>query len=138
MKPLWKIRALAIVLLVFFVPGTALTIYALFAVGPLASLFLSVAVNLAFVVGGVGLLMLKRWAWWLTLVLCAISVIQLLITLFTTLTPETANKLNEIISYIIAGFYLCIALVLTSESVRKTFRESDGQKAAGQVEEHPN
>ena len=124
MKPLWKIRALAIVLLVFFGPGTLLAIYALFAVAPLASLFLSVAINLAFVVGAVGLWTIKRWAWWLTLALCAISVIQLLVTLFTTLTPQTATKGNEIISYIVAGFYLCIALVLTSEPVRKTFKAS--------------
>jgi hypothetical protein len=128
MNPVWKIRALAIMLLVFFGPGTALAIYALFAVGPLASLFLSVAINLAFVVGAIGLMMIKRWAWWLTLALCAISVIQLLVTLFTTLTPDTATKSNEIISYIIAGFYLCIAFVLTSGSVRKTFKAS-GQTA---------
>lgn len=111
MKALWKIRALAIGLIVIFGLGTIFAVRALFTIG------------------GVGLIKLKRWSWWLTIGLCAVSIIQLLWQLFTTLTPESATKQNEAVSYVVAGFYLAIAFLLTSDSVRKTFRERHGQDA---------
>jgi hypothetical protein len=43
--------------------------------------------------------------------------------LFTRLTPETATKPNEIITYAVAGFYLAIAFLLTTDSSRKAFKQ---------------
>ena len=124
MKPLWKIRALAIALILFFGFGTLVAARVIFTGGGEPHLFFAAVTNLGFIVGGVGLLKLKRWSWWLTIVLCAVSIIQLLWQIFTSLTPETATKQNEMVSYIVAGFYLAIAFLLTSDSVRKTFRET--------------
>lgn len=83
---------------------------------------LAAIINLGFVLGGVGLLKLRRWGWWLTVVLCGISIAHLLWQLFTSLRPETATRQNEMVSYIVAGVYLAIAFFLTSDSVRTTFR----------------
>ncbi|PYJ83792.1 MAG: hypothetical protein DME22_14875 [Verrucomicrobia bacterium] len=129
MNPLWKIRGLAIALIVFFGLGTILAVPSLFTAGSSPLLFFAVATNLGFVAGGIGLIKLKRWSWWLTIGLCAVSIIQLLWQIVTTLTPETATKQNEIVSYVVAGFYLAIAFLLTSNSVRKTFRKRHGQDA---------
>jgi bacteriorhodopsin len=124
MKPLWKIRALAILLIVLFGLGTAGSVFLAFKQGTSALLLFSTAINIGFVIAAIGLLKIRRWAWWLTMALCAISLIQFLWQLFTTLTPETATKPNEMAAYVVAGFYIAIAFVLTSDSVRKTFREA--------------
>ena len=126
MNPLWKVRGLAIALIVFFCLGTGLAIRALFTAGISPLMLLAVVTNLGFVAAGIGLLRLRPWSWWLTIALCAVSIIQLLWQMFTTLTPETATKQNEIASYVVAGFYLAIAFLLTSDSVRKVFRERHG------------
>jgi hypothetical protein len=137
MAPLWKIRALAIVLILFFGLGTVLAIRALFTLEMSPLLPFAVATNLGFVVAGIGLLRLKRWSWWLALGLCALSIIQLLVQLFTTLTSETATKQNEIASYVVAGIYLGIAFFLTSDSVRKTFKGSKVQSVEAKAPEPP-
>ena len=124
MKPHTKIRILAIALIVFFGLGT------LVAVGAVATgradlhIILAAIINLGFIIGGVGLLKLRRWSWWLTVVLCGVSIAHLLWQIFTSLAPNTATKQNEMVSYIVAGVYLAIAFFLTSDSVRKTFRET--------------
>src|SRR5436190_1585755 len=118
MNPLWKIRALAIALIVFFGLGALLAVRAIFTVGMSPHLLFAVVTNLGFVAGGIGLLTLKRWSWWLTIGLSAIGIIQLLWQIFATLTPDTATKQSEIASYVVAGFYLAIAFLLTSDSVR--------------------
>src|SRR5262245_11374832 len=124
MKPLLKIRILAVGLIVFFGLGTLLVVRSLFTgwSSPLAAF--AIAANLGFVVSGVGLWRLARWGWWLTIVLCAVSIIQLLSRTFTTFTLESATKPAQVASYVVAGSYLGIAVLLTGESVRKTFRES--------------
>jgi hypothetical protein len=129
MKPIWKIRALAIALIVLFGIAALAAAYALFTGRREPHMIFAVVTNLGFVIGGVGLLKLKRWSWWLTIVLCCISIIQFLWQLFTTLTAETATKQAEIAFYVVAGFYLGIAFLLTSDSVRKAFREAHGTDA---------
>ena len=124
MKPLLIIRALAIGLIALFTLGTFGAGYAVFASGFSLLLLFAILTNVGFVISGLGLFRLRRWSWWLTIVLCAVSIIQLLWQIFTSLTPETATKQNEMVSYIVAGFYLAIAFLLTSDSVRKTFRET--------------
>ena len=124
MKPIWKIRALAIALIVLFGFDTLVAAYAIFTSRGEPYMIFAAVTNLGFIVGGVGLLKLRRWSWWLTIVLCGVSIIQFLWQLFTTLTAETATKQAEIASYVVAGFYLGIAFLLTSDSVRKTFREA--------------
>jgi Na+/proline symporter len=124
MKPIWKIRALAIALIVLFGLGTLVAAYAIFTGRGEPHMIFAAITNLGFIVGGVGLLRLKRWSWWLTIVLCAVSIIHLLWQIFTSLTPDTATKQNETVAYVVAGFYLAIAFLLTSDSVRKTFRET--------------
>src|SRR5436309_105948 len=124
----WKIKALAILLIVFFGLATVAGILALFvpldrfAISGPQALFATIS-NLGFVVGGVGLLRLRRWSLWLTVGLCALSILTLLWQVFTKLTPEAATKPNEIATYVVAGFYLAIAFLLTSESSRKAFRQ---------------
>jgi hypothetical protein len=127
MNPLWKIRALAIALIVLFGLGALLAVRAIFTAGMSPLLLFSVATNLGFVAGGIGLLTFKPWSWWLTIGLCVIGIVQLLWQIFTTLTPETATKQSEIASYVIAGFYLAITFLLTSDSIRKVFRERHAQ-----------
>lgn len=122
MNPLIIIRILAVGLIMLFGLGTLGVLYFL-TVGFSLALLFALVVNIGFVIGGIGLFMVKRWSWWLTLALCAIRIIQFLCVLFTTLTAQTATELNEIIAFIVAGFYLGIAFVLTSGPVRKTFRE---------------
>jgi hypothetical protein len=124
MKPIWKIRALGIALIALFGLGTLAVASAIFTGRREPNLIFAAVTNLGFVLGGVGLLKLKRWSWWLTIVLCAVSIIHVLWQVFTSLTPETATKQNEMVSYLVAGFYLAIAFLLTSDSVRKIFRET--------------
>ena len=124
MKPIWKIRALAVALIVLFGLGTLVAVYAIFTGRGAPHIIFAAVINLGFFIGGVGLLKLKCWSWWLTIVLCGVSIIQFLWQLFTTLPAETATKQAEIASYVVAGFYLGIAFLLTSDSVRKTFREA--------------
>lgn len=124
MKPIWKIRALAVALIVLFGIGTVVASCAIFTGRGEPHLIFAAVTNLGFILGGVGLLMLKRWSWWLVIVLCAVSIIHLIWQIFASLTPETATKHNEMVSYVVAGFYLAIAFLLTSDSVRKTFRET--------------
>ena len=87
-------------------------------------LFKAVTTSLSFVTGGIGLLKLKRWGWWLTIGLCAIIIIQSLCHIFK-LTPDSATKQHGE-AYVVAGFYLAIAFLLTRDSVRKVFRETHG------------
>jgi hypothetical protein len=129
MKPLWKIRALAIALIVVFGLGALVTAYVIFSGRRESHMILAAVTNLGFVVGGVGLLKLKRWSWWLTIGLCAVSIIHLLWQIFKSLAPEAATKQHEMVSYVVAGFYLAIAFLLTSDSVRKTFRETNDTDA---------
>jgi hypothetical protein len=124
MKPHIKIRVLAIALIVFFGLGTLVAAGAVITGTADIHIILAVITNLGFIIGGVGLLKLRRWSWWLTVVLCGVSIAHLLWQIFTSLTPETATKQNEMVSYIVAGFYLAIAFFLTSDSVRKTFRQT--------------
>jgi len=125
MKPIRFVRALAIALIVLFSLGTLGVAYAIFAGGFSLLLALALTINIAFVVAGVGLFRVKRWAWWLTLGLCAAGIFQLLLQMLITLTPETATKQAEMATYLVAGFYLAIGFALTSESVRKTFRKDN-------------
>src|SRR5262245_6249500 len=104
MKPLWKIRALSIGLILIFGLGTLFAVRGLFTGGISPLSLFAVVINLGFVAGGVGLLKVRRWSWWLTILLCAVSIIQFVWQLFTTLTPETATKQSEIASYVVAGF----------------------------------
>jgi hypothetical protein len=126
MKPLLKIRILAVVLIVFFSLGTlgaTLAFFLGFLKMPVLEVAVAIATNVGFVVAGIGLLLVKRWAWWLTLILCGVSILHLIWSVFTTLTPETATKASEIGSYLAVGIYLGIGFLLTSESVRKVFKE---------------
>jgi len=124
MKPHTKIRILAIALIVFFGLGTVAAVAAVFTGRADIHIILAAITNLGFITGGVGLLKLRRWSWWLTIVLCGVSIVHLLWQIFTTLTAEAATKQAEIASYVVAGFYLGIAFLLTSDSVRKIFRET--------------
>jgi len=123
MKPLLIIRALAIGLIALFTLGTLGAGYAIFMSGFSLLFLFAILTNVGFVISGIGLFKLRRWSWWLTLGLCAISIFQLLWQIFTKLTPGTATNQNQMVSYIVAGFYLAIAFLLTSDSVRKAFRE---------------
>lgn len=125
MKPSLIVKALAIGLIAFFAFGTLVAGYAIFRSGVSLLLLFAVVIDIGFVVAGIGLFRLRRWSWWLTIGLCAISIVQFLWQLFTTLTPETATDLNEMVSFIVAGFYLAIAFVLASGPVRKAFREQE-------------
>jgi hypothetical protein len=129
MKPLWKIRTLAIALIVFFGFGTLVAAWFIATQGAEPHTIFAALTNLGFIAGGVGLWKLQRWSWWLILALCAVSIVHLLWQIFTSLTPETATKQNEIISYVVAGFYLAIALLLTSDSVRKYFKGTNDNAA---------
>jgi hypothetical protein len=129
----WRIKALALFLIVVFGLAAIAGIVAFFLQldrlpmsGPQA--ILATATNLGFVIGGVGLLRLRPWGLWLTVGLCGLSIVALLWQVFTKLTAETATKPNEIATYMVAGFYLAIAFLLTSESSRKAFRP-DGTQA---------
>jgi hypothetical protein len=119
------IRILAVGLIVLFGFGIPAALFALYSSGFSLLFFSALIINIGFVIGGAGLFYVKRWSWWLTLVLCAVSLIQFLWQLFTHLTAQTATQLNEIVAFIVAGFYLGIAAVLTSNPVRKLFRERD-------------
>lgn len=129
-KPFWKIKLLAICLIVFFGGGSVLTILALLVLlvegnnlpGLMLNAVFAMAINIGFLIGRIGLLKLKSWSLWLTVGLCGTSILHLLWQIITTFTSETATKQNEIVSYIIAGFYLAIAFFLTSDSSRKLFR----------------
>ena len=123
MNPLLIIRILAVGLIALFGLGILAVVYVLIAVAHSPVVWFALVVNIGFVIGGIGLFMVKRWSWWLTLVLCAVSLIQFLWQLFATLTAQTATELNEIVAFIVAGFYLGIAFVLTSGPVRKAFKE---------------
>ena len=123
MKPLLIIRALAVALIALFTLGTFGAGYVIFTSGFSLLLMFAIATNIGFIIAGIGLFRVRRWSWWLTLGLCVISIIQLLWQIFTKLTPETATNQNQMVSYVVAGFYLAIGFVLTSDSVRKTFRE---------------
>ena len=125
MKPSLIIKALAVALIAFFTLATLGAGYAIFRSGVSLLLLFAVATNIGFVIAGIGLFRLRRWSWWLTIALCAVSIVQLLWQIFTKLTPETATDLNETVSFIVAGFYLAIAFVITSGPVRKIFREHD-------------
>src|SRR6267378_4173948 len=99
MKAVWKIKLLGILLILVFGVGTLLAVPAIFTSQSVASqphLLFAIVTNLGFVAGGIGLLKLKRWSWWLTVGLCAVSILQFLWQLFTTLTPESATRQNEI------------------------------------------
>jgi hypothetical protein len=122
----WKITGVAICMLVLFGCSTVLS-----AVGPFIHLadkplmtvgeaVFATVIDLGFVIGAVGLLRLRRWALWLTIVLCGISIVQVIWSI-AKLTSEKATKSTEIIAYIVAGFYLAIAFFLTSASTRKAF-----------------
>ena len=124
MKPHTKIRILAIALIVFFGLGTLAAAAAVFTGRADIHIILATITNLGFIIGGVGLLKLRRWSWWLTIVLCGVSIAHLLWQIFTSLTPETATKPNEMVAYVVVGVYLAIGFFLTSDSVRKTFRET--------------
>src|SRR5687768_14803621 len=123
MTPTRKIRLLSIVLIIVFALGVLIVGLAIFVTGPSLALFLALAINCAFVVAAAGLFKVKRWGWWLTIFLCAFSILQHIWQVFTALTPETATKSAEIASYIVVGLYLGIAFFLTSDSVRRVFRE---------------
>src|SRR5689334_2129597 len=112
MKPQTKIRVVAIALIVLFGLGTLIAAGAVFTGRADIPTIVAAITNLGFIIGGVGLLKLRRWGWWLTLVLCGISIVQLLWQIFTSLTPATATKENEIVSYVVAGVYLAIAFLL--------------------------
>jgi hypothetical protein len=122
MNGLIIIRILAVALIALFGFGTLAVLY-FFTVEFSLMLVFALVVDIGFVVGGIGLFMVKRWSWWFTLALCAVSLVKFLWQLFATLTAETATELNEIAAFIVAGFFLGIAFVLTSNPVRKTFRE---------------
>ena len=124
MKPHTKIRIVAIALIVLCGFGILAAAAVAFTYGADIHVVLVAITNLGLIVGGVGLLKVRRWSWWLSVVLCSVSIAHLLWPIFTSLTHETATKQNEVVSYIVAGFYLAIALFLTSNSVRKTFRET--------------
>src|SRR5678816_402041 len=114
----WRIKALAIFLIVFFAFGTVGGVIAYFAVGERLGLSLlqtifSTVINLGFVCGGIGMLRLRPWSLWLTVGLCGLSIVTLLWQLFTKLTPESATKPHEIASYVVAAFYLAIAFYVT-------------------------
>jgi uncharacterized membrane protein YfhO len=125
MNPLWKIRGLAVALIALFGLGALWEVVDHFSTGMSPPLSKAVAFDLSFVAGGIGLLKLKRWGWWLTIGLCAIIIIQSLCHIFK-LTPESATKQHGTVPYIVAGFYLAIAFLLASDSVRKVFRETHG------------
>lgn len=123
----WRIKALAIFLVVVFALATIAGIIAFFLQpdrlpmsGP--QTIFATATNLGFVIGGLGLLRLRLWGLWLTVGLCGLSIATLLWQVFTKLTAETATKPNEIATYVVAGLYLAIAFLLTSESSRNAFK----------------
>jgi peptidoglycan/LPS O-acetylase OafA/YrhL len=124
MNPLWKIRGLAVALIALYGLGALWAVVELFSTEISLPLFKAVASNLCFVAGGIGLLKLKRWGWWLTIGLCAIIIIQSLCNIFK-LTPESATKQHGE-PYVVAGFYLAVAFLLARDSVRKVFRETHG------------
>ena len=124
MRPHTKIRILGIALIVFFGLGTLAAAVAISTGRADIHIILAAITNVGFIVGGVGLLKLRGWSWWLTVVLCGVSIAHLLWQIFTSLTPGTAMKQNEMASYVVAGVYLAIAFFLTSDSVRRTFRET--------------
>ena len=123
MNPVLIIRILSAGLILLFTFGILAAAY-----GFSGQLLFAALLNIGFVVGGIGLFRMKRWGWWLTLGLCAASIIQLLWQLLTKLTPQTATDLNEMVSFIVAGFYLAIVFVLTCNPVRKAFREHSTNK----------
>lgn len=123
MNGLVIVRILAVGLIALFGLGTLGVVFFLGSAAYSPVVLLAALVNSGFVICGVGLFLIKRWSWWLTLGLCAVSLIQFLWQLFTHLTAQNATQLNEIIAFIVAGFYLGIASVLTSNPVRKVFRE---------------
>ncbi|MBL9174144.1 MAG: hypothetical protein JNL10_11460 [Verrucomicrobiales bacterium] len=125
MKPQTKIRILAVALIVLFGLGTLVALVALVTGRADSQITFAALTDLGFIVGGVGLLKLRRWSWWLTIVLCGVSIAHLFWRMFTTLTPGTATKEAEIASYAVAGFYLGIGFFLTSDSVRKVFEGDD-------------
>jgi len=125
MNPLWKIRGLAVALIALYGLGALWAVVELFSTGISLPLFKAVATSLCFVAGGIGLLKLKRWGWWLTIGLCSIIIIQSSCNIFK-LTPASATKQHGIEPYVVAGFYLAIAFLLTRDSVRKVFRETHG------------
>jgi CBS domain containing-hemolysin-like protein len=123
----WRIKGLAIFLIVVFGFATIAGVIAFYLQHdglPISApeAVLATATNLAFVIGGAALLRLRPWGLWLTVGLCGLSIVTLLWHVFTELTPKTATKSNEIGTYVVAGFYLAIAFLLTSESSRKAFK----------------
>ena len=126
MNPLWKIRALALALIALYGLGALWAVVALLSTGMSLPLFKAMASSLSFVAGGIGLLKRKRWGWWLTMGLCAMIIITSLRRIFTTLTLESAMKHHDTVPYVVAGFYLAIAFLLTRDSVRKALREAHG------------
>ena len=120
-----RIRVLAIALIAFYGLGALWAVVALFSTGMSLPLFKAAATSLVFVAGGIGLLKLKRWGWWLTIGLCTIIIIQSLGSIFK-LTPESVTKQHVITPYVVAGFYLAITFLLTSDSFRKVLRETHG------------
>lgn len=130
MNPLIIIRILAVGLIALFGFGTLGVVFFLGSAAYSPMVLLAVLVNIGFVICSIGLFMVKRWSWWLTLALCAVSLVQFLWQLFSLLNAQTATQLNEIIAFIVAGFYLGIAFVLTSGPVRKMFRERNTVQGA--------
>jgi len=122
---LLRIRVLAIALIAFYGLGALWAVVAFFSTGMSPPLFKALASSLVFVAGGIGLLKLKRWGWWLTIGLCAIIIIQSLWSILG-LTSETATKQHGITPYVVAGFYLAVTFLLASDSVRKVLRETHG------------
>ncbi len=129
-KGVLKTKILGICLIVFFGIASIITILAFFITDssgtfPISTLklFLATIINLAFVIGGIGVLKICRWGLWVTVSLCGVSIVNILWEIATTLTPETATKELELVVYVVAGFYLAIAFLLTTDSSRKLFRE---------------
>lgn len=125
-----KIKALAIAIIFLFGFGVISSFVGLLNVGissPVsAPLFKGVATNLLFVIGGIGLVYLKRWGWWLTIGLSGIIIIQ------STWHLLAAGVTNHFIKWgVVVGFYLVVTFLLTRNSVRKVFRNTGPERLMG-------
>src|SRR5262245_12315572 len=101
----WRIKAIAIFLIVFFGFGTIVGVIAYFALRDqlglsLSQTIFSTVINVGFICGGIGMLRLRPWSLWFTVSLCGLSIVILLWQLFAKLTPESATKPHEIASYV--------------------------------------
>jgi len=122
---LLRIRVLALAVIALYGLGALEAVVGLFSTGMSLPSFKAAATSLVFVAGGIGLLKLKRWGWWLTIGLCGIIIIQSLCHIFK-LTPESWTKQHGITPYVVAVFYLAVTFLLASDSVRKVLRETHG------------